>query len=186
VKIIGIGTNFEHDIIQRIDFFSEITFLDADIIILDHKSIRYEIGLRLRTYDTVKMLEKGMFEYIKVTIDKRKDELTEFFSLDRTLFVFNPVLETTRYKIYDETKKEIYFDIDLAKMIFFDSKKFKTKKEAGSNIQSQNPDFEDLITSGLFYYENSYIKYDGVPVYQISGTSHVMLLEFINNLIQVT
>lgn len=106
LKILSIGSDIDHDIVNVDTFSSSRSFLDYDIVILDPSQVLYEYASDFRsgTYRGLKSLAEDSSARLVRDIDRRRNEMGDMLGLGRSLVVFN----SPPQKCYVDTGKREY------------------------------------------------------------------------------
>ncbi len=172
MNIINIGVPLSTNQVSNVTdspFFSEITFLDAEIIFWDVESSHSVLpGSHTKKNKT----EKKNIEILHKYIIKRKEEFSEFFKIGRTLIITSPIFN--KYEYTCETNGED-FQIDFIDCLSI--KKPKFSKIRGHNIDSNNDEFiVDFLrrNRNFLHYDLKIEKPDGIPLLFIKDTKYVV------------
>jgi len=171
MHIINIGTPLHENKVSTIthtDFFSEITFIDAEMIFWDVES-SYKHFQGSENWDNV--CKKSDFDYMKTLIMNRKNELNEFFKMGRTLIITSPIFHKYSYS-FEDSKGSSYHDfIECLEII-----KPQIDKVSGKNIEPSKKDiFIDFYnkTKQFFSYSFKIINSKGQALMYIKDTKWI-------------
>jgi len=173
MQVITIGfpysTTKSHNVSQ-INFFSNNTILDADLIIWDVNNSTNFPG----NPNTVSEVTRKQYEEFKSGIDKRKKEFEEFFQIGRPLIIINPIFVNHSYTLSGESSDKHYY---LNFLDSIDLPEPEIELANGQNITCISEKFaSDYLhhKKDTFFYEYTFPNSKGIPLFYIKGTKYVV------------
>lgn len=156
-------------IVTNTNFFSNVTFLDAELIFWDVFS-SYDIFPE--NIEKVHATSQERLNNWKQTIQRRKREFDEFFNIGRTLIITSPKFLRYKYKIPGST--EITY-IDYIDCLNIDKPQYESI--SGKNIKTIPEDFIDTfyeLNKKNFIYNLKIVNPKGYPLMYIKDTKYVV------------
>lgn len=173
MQVINIGTqiatcgNFD---VSHSDFFSNNTFLDAEIIFWNIQSTYSNMG---SSNSKLKIIESQQKKLYSEKLNSRKKQFKEFFSIGRLLVITTPIDYKYHYKLKDDNKAE--GTIDIWEALNITSPSCSTIE--GKNIQGNENYSANLFLdrhSNRLFYNRKVEKSEGSPLFYIKDTKHVV------------
>jgi hypothetical protein len=187
MKILFLDNSIEHKNVETAAYRSSLSMLDYDSVVWDPNSILDSYGRSGSGYEGTYMgypsLNDDSSVHIISDFERRKNEITEFLKLGRTIFIFMPVPNYFHYatgeKRYSGTGRNQQTTRIVTKKSIFDALPIdiQTVKATGTNITVlDDSKFNTFFkfNADHFYYD-AYLKSDiGKPLAVISNTSKVV------------
>lgn len=186
MKILAIGSFFEHEFVDTFNFRSTNSFLDYDIVLVDFRYILNEYkanNSQNGMYKGHKCLSDDDSVAIVEDIERRKIEISELLKLGRTVIVYLPSSQIcyidTGERQYSGTGKNrqttrIVKNIDLLSVL---PVKFQTVEATGTNIDFRGEDpFSVFWNANKKYlsFTSYYQEPIGRPLWFLKGTDRVV------------
>ncbi|MBF4692020.1 hypothetical protein [Fusibacter ferrireducens] len=186
MKILTIGSFYDHEFSENIAFRSATSFLDYDIALIDFQYILSEyscITTGNGNYMGHKCLNNDDSVRIMEDIKRRKLEIDELLKMGRTIIVFTPIKQIcyiyTGKSEYSGNGKNtrttrIVTDIDLLSILPIE---IDTIEAQGSNLTIKNKDIFNEINKKFsnFLKYNAYFREPiGTPIWFIKNTNKVV------------
>ena len=186
IKIGCVGMCYDHDFVAAVEFRSEISFLEYDILIIDFKNIihEYKTDYLNSTYRGYRCLNDDDSSKLREDIERRKNEIIELLKMGRTIVFYTPsntrCYAATGTKGYSGTGKNrsVTRHVDLVDVTSIIPIDIKIEKSAGKNmeyigIESYLKDFWKKNAKHISY--QSYLKNTvGKPFLKIKGTDKII------------
>lgn len=173
MQILNIGTpifSIRQYEVRNIEFLSNITLLDADLIFWDVNSSHSQFPGSPNNLNNTQ--SQSTIQRINQSIENRKKELDEYFSIGRTLIITSPIFKEYQYS-YKENDK-----IDKLDFInCLDISKPDYSLVSGQNMQTIDESFIHSyhhLNTKNFQYNLKIIKSNGIPLFYIKGTDYVV------------
>lgn len=184
MKILAIGSFYEHESVDCVSFGSTISFLDYDIVVIDFQYILSDYKASSSgTYRGYKCLNDDDSVKLLQDIERRRLEIIEMLKLGRSIVVYTPCdqicyVDTGRRE-YSGTGKNrhttrIVQDINLLSVL---PVSFNTIQASGSSIEFKGEElFSAFWNKNKKYLSfNAYFKETvGKPLFYIKGTDKVI------------
>lgn len=176
MNIINIHTNLQissENQISSIEFNSQNTFLDADMIFwnLEHTHSKF------REYAVNPKIESIFNNYEELFIT-RKRELKEFFNKGRCLVIFSPNFDPIEFKVTNKSKVTSTKSLNFAELLSSQSLlKLKAKTSIGQKVSCiDNEQINGFFSKycNNFSYNKQIIGEIENPIMFINGTKHVV------------
>ncbi len=186
MKILSVGSDLDHDMVDTSTFDSSRSFLDYDIVILDPSQVLYEYMADSRgsTYKGLKSLGDDDSARLIRDIARRRKEMSDMLDLGRSLVVFT----SPPQKCYVDTGKRDYSGIGKSRQTprFVDEvnvlsslpvEGLETVEASGTSIEFKGGEpFASFWKANTDYlsYEAYFQKPVGKPLFVIKGTKKVV------------
>lgn len=172
MNIINIGTPILTNQVSKVTdspFFSELTFLDAEMIFWDVESSH---SVFPGTHTKQNKLEKEKIETLREYLKNRKEEFNEFFKIGRSLIITSPIFNEY---VYIDPATNNSFSLDFIECL--NIKKPKISKVRGHNIDSASEKYiNDFLQKEkrFLHYDVKIEKPNGTPLLFIKDTKYVI------------
>lgn len=173
MQILNIGTPIisnRHYEVRNIEFLSNVTLLDADLIFWDVNSSHSQFPGYADNLNNTQ--SQSTIKSINQRIENRKTELDEYFSIGRTLIITRPIFKEYQYSNKDTDTIDKLDFINCLNII-----KPDYSLVAGQNMKSIDESFIDTylqLNTKNFQYNLKIIKSNGIPLFYIKGTQYVV------------
>lgn len=155
--------------IANTEFFSEMTFLDAELIFWDVKSSYDSLP---GSEDIVTKLSPDHYKHYVELFNNRTEELDTFFKLGRSLIITSPIFHDHRFVIENiDEQQTLSFGDCLT--IYTPNVEYK----AGTNILPIEEEFvQDFFHPNYFLFDYTMVLTDkvGIPLMHIKDTDQIV------------
>lgn len=162
-------TNVGGNSVRQINFSSQVSFLEFDVLLIDLLDVvnEYRVKEKLKQYSTDWTNVDDLPLFLR-DVRRRRNEIDEFLSLGRTIFVYTP----PPIKFFRMTSAATHESYDLRKELL--PKYPITNIGRGDSIELVSNSFiKPLFTKyeGDWRYVSSYKQEFGIPLLKIKGTN---------------
>lgn len=187
MRILGISTEIEHELVDDVMFRSETSMLDYDVVLWNPNELIGEYHRNFPgtgTYKGHACLSDDDSARVLKDIVRRKTEMVEMLKLGRSIIIYTPSPE----KFYVDTGKREYSGTgrnrqttrmvtDVELLLTLPVENVQTVEATGSNIEFRGSDpFQAFWRANKdhLYYQAYFQKPVGTPLFYIKGTSKVI------------
>ncbi|HBC31897.1 MAG TPA: hypothetical protein DC024_11730 [Clostridiales bacterium] len=184
MRMITIGSFFDHDFADNIHFRSPISFLDYDIVLIDFEYVLTEYDTnQWKVYRGYRNLNESNSEALIKDIERRKFEILETLKFGRTVIVFTPgdqiCYVDTGEREYSGTGRNrlttyITSEVNILSVLPVE---FETVEACGTSINFRGDGQFSVFwdrNKDSFCYRAYFKKPVGTPLWFIKGTDKVV------------
>lgn len=170
MNILEIGNTISGSKTRIIKYLSNSYFLDADLLIIDLESIIEEFyALFIHVNAPQKAIKQEVFTEFIMQVQKRKNELENYFKVGGNLLLFNG--EKSLEKFFVQTGETLNkSEFDFLTLFNLTREDFEIKPASGHNVNSEHF-YQDFFEQYICSYQSIFIKHPGKSIASVARTS---------------